>query len=156
MNQVATSRLFLLLASCSSEMSLAFTELLQRIELFIVTRTSYSKRYVRFSCISNSGIVRVSMDEWLKPLCLIPPGPVHLANIYRFSQEERSVFCEFIVSVILNKKVYLYMCRIPNGFRARTISLYSKKIVNKRDILRTVSNAGIYCSSDKFDTVYLV
>jgi hypothetical protein len=30
------------------------------------------------------------------------------------------------------------------------------KIVNKKEILRTVSNTGIYCSSDKVDTVYLV
>jgi hypothetical protein len=40
------------------------------------------------------------------------------------SQEERSIFWEVIVSVILNKKVCMYMCPIPNGFRARAISLY--------------------------------
>jgi hypothetical protein len=33
------------------------------------------------------------------------------------SQKERSVFREVIVSVILSKKVYMYMCPIPNGFR---------------------------------------
>jgi hypothetical protein len=33
------------------------------------------------------------------------------------------------------------MCAIPNGFRDRVISLYSSKIVDKRDIL---SNAFIY------------
>jgi hypothetical protein len=38
----------------------------------------------------------------------------------------------------------------------RAISLYSEKIVDKREILRTVSNIGIYCSSDKVSTVYLV
>jgi hypothetical protein len=48
------------------------------------------------------------------------------------------------------------MCPIPNGFRDRTISLYSSKIVDKKEILRTVSNIGIYCSSDKVGTVYLV
>ena len=36
------------------------------------------------------------------------------------------------------------------------ISLYSCKIVDKKEILRSVSNAGIYCSSDKFGTVYPV
>jgi hypothetical protein len=51
---------------------------------------------------------------------------------------------------------YMYMCPIPNGFRDRVISLYSSKIVDKKDILRTVSNTGIYCSSDKVGTVYLV
>jgi hypothetical protein len=46
-------------------------------------------------------------------------------NIYRVSQEERSIFLEVIVSVILSKKVYTYMCAIPNGFRYRAISFYS-------------------------------
>jgi hypothetical protein len=30
--------------------------------------------------------------------------------IYRVSQEERSIFCEVIVSVILSKKVYICIC----------------------------------------------
>jgi hypothetical protein len=41
------------------------------------------------------------------------------------SQEEKSIFWETIVSVILSKKVYMYMCPIPKGFRHRAISLYS-------------------------------
>jgi hypothetical protein len=73
------------------------------------------------------------------------------------SQEERPVFWEVIVSVILSKnKVYIYMCPIPNGCRDRTISLYSSKIADKKEILRTVSNIGIYFSSDKVGRVYLV
>jgi predicted transport protein len=71
------------------------------------------------------------------------------------SQEERSIFCEVIVSVILSKKkVYMYMCSIPNGFRDRAISLYSSKTVDKKELLRTVSNIGIYCSSDEVGTVF--
>jgi hypothetical protein len=46
------------------------------------------------------------------------------------------------------------MCHIPNGFR--DISLYSSKIVDKKEILRTVSNIGIYFSCDKVGTVYYV
>jgi hypothetical protein len=72
------------------------------------------------------------------------------------SQEERSIFWEAIVSDLLSKKVYMYMCPIPNGFRATAISLYSSKIVDKKVILRTVSNTDIYCSSGKVGTVYLV
>jgi hypothetical protein len=49
----------------------------------------------------------------------------------------------------------MYMCPIPNGFRDRAISLYSTKFVDKKEILRTVSNIGIYCSSEKLSTVYL-
>jgi hypothetical protein len=48
------------------------------------------------------------------------------------------------------------MCPIPNGFRNKTGSLYSSEIVDKKNILRTVSNDGIYCSSDKGGTDYLV
>jgi predicted transport protein len=48
------------------------------------------------------------------------------------------------------------MCPIPNGVRERAISLYSSKIVDKKEISRTVSNTGIYCSSDKVGTVDLV
>jgi hypothetical protein len=37
------------------------------------------------------------------------------------SQEERIIFWEVIVSVILSKKLYMNMCPIPNGFRDRAI-----------------------------------
>jgi hypothetical protein len=75
--------------------------------------------------------------------------------VYRASQEERSIFWEVIVLVILNKNMYMYMCLLPNGFRDKDISLYISKIVDKKEILRTVSNTGIYHSSDKVGTVYL-
>jgi hypothetical protein len=48
------------------------------------------------------------------------------------------------------------MCPISSGFRDRAISLCSSKAVDKKEILRTVSNTGIYRSSDKVDTVYVV
>jgi hypothetical protein len=70
-------------------------------------------------------------------------------------QEERSIFWEAIVSIILSKKVYVCMCPIPNGFKDRAISLYSFKLLIRK-ILRTVYNIGIYCSSDKVGTLYLV
>jgi hypothetical protein len=54
------------------------------------------------------------------------------------------------------KYVHIYMCPIPNGFRDRAISLCGSKSVDKKEILRTVSNTGIYCSSNKVDTVFLV
>jgi hypothetical protein len=54
------------------------------------------------------------------------------------------------------KKLYMYMCPILNSFRDRAILLYSYKIVDKKEILRTVSNTGIYCSNEKFRTLYLV
>jgi hypothetical protein len=72
------------------------------------------------------------------------------------SQEVKSIFWEAIVLVILSKKLYMYMCPIPNGFRDRAISLYRSKTVDKKEILHTVSDTSIYCSSDKDGTVYLV
>ena len=71
------------------------------------------------------------------------------------SQQEMSIFWEVIVSVILNKKVYMYMCPILSGFQDRGISLYRSKIIDK-EIFHIFSNIIIYCSSDKADTVYLV
>jgi hypothetical protein len=48
------------------------------------------------------------------------------------------------------------MCPIPNSFRDRAILLYGSKTVNKKEILRTVSNISIYFSSEKVGVVYLV
>jgi hypothetical protein len=53
------------------------------------------------------------------------------------------------------QKVHMYMCPIPNGFWHRAISLYISKIVDKKEILRTVSIIGIYCSGDIVGTVYI-
>jgi hypothetical protein len=41
--------------------------------------------------------------------------------IHRVPKEERTIFWEVIVSVILSKKLYTNMCPIPNGFRGRVI-----------------------------------
>jgi hypothetical protein len=59
---------------------------------------------------------------------------------YRVSQEERPTFLEFIVAVTLSNKMYMYIRTIPNGFRDKAISLYSSKTVDKKEMLRTVSN----------------
>jgi hypothetical protein len=55
-----------------------------------------------------------------------------------------------------NSVHYIYMSPISNRFRDRAISRYSSKIVDKEEILRTVSNTDIYCSSDSVGTLYLV
>jgi hypothetical protein len=62
---------------------------------------------------------------------------------------------EAIISVILNKRVCMYMCPIPNDFKDRAISLYSSEIVDKKEILPTICNTGICCSRDKVGSVYL-
>jgi hypothetical protein len=51
----------------------------------------------------------------------------------------------------------MYLCPIRNGIRdkATSILLHSCKVVDK-EIKLIVSNIGIYCSSDKVGTVYLI
>jgi hypothetical protein len=71
-------------------------------------------------------------------------------------QEKISIFWKVIVSVILGKKLCMFMCTIPKIFRDTIISLYISKIVHKKEILRTVSDTGIYCSNEKVGTVYIV
>jgi hypothetical protein len=41
------------------------------------------------------------------------------------------------------KKMYAYMCPIPNAFRYRAISLDSSKFVDKKEILRAVGTASV-------------
>jgi hypothetical protein len=48
-------------------------------------------------------------------------GPKNVTRLGRQNILRRS--CIYIL--ILSKKVYMYMCPIPNGFRDRAISLYS-------------------------------
>jgi hypothetical protein len=49
----------------------------------------------------------------------------------------------------------MYMWPIPNGFRGRLIWLHSCEEVDKKELLRTISNIGIHYSSDKVGKVYL-
>jgi hypothetical protein len=51
------------------------------------------------------------------------------------SQEEKSLFWEVIVKVILSRKLYIYMCSIPNGFRDRAMDVISR-IKERQDALR--------------------
>jgi hypothetical protein len=48
--------------------------------------------------------------------CISFRKSLHCDLIYRLSQEERSIFWEITVLVILRKTVYMNMCPIPNGF----------------------------------------
>jgi hypothetical protein len=57
------------------------------------------------------------------------------------------------MSVILSKKLYVFP--VLNGFRAGAVSQFSSKTV-KKEVLRTVSNTGICCPSDKVGTVYVI
>jgi hypothetical protein len=64
--------------------------------------------------------------------------PTELLQIYRVSQEERSIFWEVIVPVILNKKLYMNMCPIPNGFRDRAIWIQTAKLLIRKRYLELV------------------
>jgi hypothetical protein len=47
------------------------------------------------------------------------------------------------------------MCPTPIDFRDRATSLYSYKIVDKKEILHTVSNTGICSSSENIGNIYV-
>jgi hypothetical protein len=67
-------------------------------------------------------VVRNGATSWTRGISVT--GGKRTSNICRVSQEERSVFWEVRVSVILSKWVYIYiyiyMCPIPNGFRDKS------------------------------------
>jgi hypothetical protein len=48
------------------------------------------------------------------------------------------------ISILLGHSIYNSK---ENGFRDRASLIYSSKIVDEQEILRTVSNTSIYCSS---------
>ena len=51
--------------------------------------------------------------------------------IYRVIQEERSIFWEMIVSIIVRSKVHTTMCIILNAYRNRAVWMYKyKSVVN--------------------------
>jgi hypothetical protein len=54
-------------------------------------------------------------------------------NLYRVSQEERSVFWEVVISVILSKRVYVYMlCSVVNGFRGTAVHCTVPKLLIRK------------------------
>jgi hypothetical protein len=119
------------------------------------TQDKTSKKRGHIS-ISQLGFITMSLVfEWSKRIDILDCVCKSLFFLYTGCPRRRLIFWEVIVSVILSKKVYMYMRPIPIGFRNGAILLYSSKTADK-EILRVVSETSIYCSSDKVGTVYLV
>jgi hypothetical protein len=76
--------------------------------------------------------------------------------IYRVSQEERSIFCEVIVSIILGKNLCMNMCPILKGFRGRSIWLYSGLAWALSIVFpsRPAAPLSEECESVKFSNIY--
>jgi hypothetical protein len=55
--------------------------------------------------------------------------------------------------IVDKKEISLYSSKTVDK---KEISPYSSKTVDKKEILRPISNTGIYCSNDKVGTVYQV
>jgi hypothetical protein len=72
---------------------------------------------------------------------------------YTLFQEERAIFWEVIVSVILSKTLYMYMCPIPNGFRDRAISLYRTPYGRATCVVLIGVAKCIVVESGKFENV---
>jgi hypothetical protein len=73
--------------------------------------------------------------------------------VYIQSTPGGTVFWEVIVS---KKQCIICTCVLFRTVSETDISLYVSKSVDKKEILRTASNTGIYCSSGKVGAVYLV
>ena len=76
-----------------------------------------------------------------------------MTSTYRVSQKETSIFWDVISQGILSKN------SISTYILFRTVSELFHRIVCKfveKEILRIVSNIGIYCPNDKVGTVYPV
>ena len=71
------------------------------------------------------------------------------------SHEERLVFWEDIVPVILNKKVYIHMCPLPSGFRDRAISLYRSLNLAPDIVLPSNRTAPLYGACESVRSVRL-
>jgi hypothetical protein len=46
-----------------------------------------------------------------------------MRTLYTIYPRRKSIFWKLIISVILSKNMYMYVCPIPNGFGDRTASL---------------------------------
>jgi hypothetical protein len=124
--------------------------LLLEVTLDVITNTSWKN--VRFK--------RKCFHLLLPRFCCGLIYHVFSIIVHEVSKEGRSIFWEIIVSVILSKNMYMYMCPVPNGSRDRATSYVfhciCSQTVDKKQILRTVSSTGIYCSGDKVGTVCTV
>jgi hypothetical protein len=66
-----------------------------------------------------------------------------------------SLFWKVIISVILSKVLYLYMCPIPNGFRVGAISLYIHYTLYRRATCHVLTQVAkcIHVDSGIFEKV---
>jgi hypothetical protein len=71
----------------------------------------------------------------------VPGGEVSILGGHSIGHSKQCI-CTCVLFRTVSE-IMLFHCTVP-------------KIVDKKEILRTVSNTSIYCSSDKVDTVYLV
>jgi hypothetical protein len=78
------------------------------------------------------------------------------AYIQDVSEENISILGGHNIGHSKQKSVYVHVSYSERFPKYNCISLYNSKIVDKKEILLTVSNTGIYCSSDNVSTVYLV
>jgi len=75
-------------------------------------------------------------------------GNTILDCIYRVSQEEMSILWEVIISVILSKQKYMYMCPIPSDFRGRAIWMYRSLDLSPNIVLHSRRAASLYEASE--------
>jgi len=82
--------------------------------------TLYIYQHMHINYVKSQNIQTHEPSYMLQGISLSSDS-LQFKGIYRVCQEERSIFWEVIVSVILSKKLHTNMCPIPNGFRDRAI-----------------------------------
>jgi hypothetical protein len=107
----------------------------RRLLAFPPQWSGYIPGQVRCRIVVFKTLRRQVFSEYINfplPILITPTAPycfIILPSLYRLSHEEMSVLWEVIISVTLSKKkkkMYIYMCPIPNNFRNRAISLYRR------------------------------
>jgi hypothetical protein len=67
----------------------------------------------------------------LRVFCLEQKCGIY-THIYRVSKQQRSLFLEVIISVILNENMYMYMCPAPNIFPELFHCTVKKLLISSR------------------------
>ena len=126
---------------------------------FPVCVYKFSSHYLNNIIFIDNSLVPLATESPYVCVCVCVCVYTHThiyTHTHRVFQEKRSILSEVTASVILSTELYMYMWPIANGFTDRAISVHSCTAVDKQQILRIVSNIGIYCTSVKAGTVHLV
>jgi len=102
------------------------------------SRPNSSLKFYTETQINSPSVVTDHTSGYLHYAFILVASWKQLSTLYSVYQEERSIFWEVIVSVILSRNVYMNMCPIPNGFRDKSyLNVQPQNCWQQRDITCT-------------------